>query len=276
MSGAPYNGYPWHVRLRILAEYKRRQVEEKFRLERRPCDLCGDPSCEPGSWHSEDYSEPYLFTPPASYVVCRACHARIHRRFHQPPEDWLLFLEHIRCGGYGREFSGQHSLIQRRLWADDLRLGAPVSIPMRRRRSIIGPPWWERLTLDPESLIAAWARPRPLRPRPPPEAYQAALCCIKPSSDEIALLRAHALSPKRSASMRQIMRAVPMFRSVRRVAGVYGDLAQRLCVALDWKPDKGREGAPIWLSVVAEGWQPDRRGRETEWVMVSPLASLFV
>jgi hypothetical protein len=50
----------------------------------------------------------------------------------------------------------------------------------------------------------------------------------------------------------------------------YGRLAHRLCDAMAFDPDYREDGSPVWMTAVAEGWQPD--GKEYEWVMVPPLA----
>ena len=275
MSGAPYNGYPWKERLGILDEFKRKKREGGFQFESRPCDMCGDTECPPDSWHSEDYSEPYRFDPPATYLVCRVCHLRIHKRFSEPRENWLLYLAHLRSGGWGREFTKLNSLDQRRTWAHDLSTGRGVAIPMIRQKSLTGLEWWEQLTLDVESLIAAWARPRPVRPRPEKEAYEVALRNIRPSNDELALLRFHARSSKRSVAMRQLAKEVLSSDSPSRANLVYGALAHRLCEALNWEPDRREDKSPIWMSVVAEGWQPEGKEREFEWVLIPTLSAMF-
>ena len=51
---------------------------------------------------------------------------------------------------------------------------------------------------------------------------------------------------------------------------LYGKLARRLTTLLKWTPDLRSDGSSIWMSVVAEGWQPPRR--EYEWTMVAAAA----
>jgi hypothetical protein len=50
-------------------------------------------------------------------------------------------------------------------------------------------------------------------------------------------------------------------------------LSHRLAEAMEWKPEYSDDGSPIWMTSVAERWQPV--GRECEWVMVPTFASLF-
>lgn len=68
MSGSLYNGYSWKQREAILRAYQAGEAGPGFSFGGRPCGLCGDPDRAPGEWHSEDYSPPYRFEPPATYV----------------------------------------------------------------------------------------------------------------------------------------------------------------------------------------------------------------
>jgi len=284
---APYNGYTWKQREAILKEEKRLrkigQLESlAYMLSGGPCEVCGDPG-DPEKphtqFHSEDYSPPYRFSPPASFVVCATCHSRLHKRFPDAagrPSDWLLFLAHLRSGGYGREFTEKYSLGKRRAWQAQIESGISVSLPNQRHRKLAVEEWWQALTLDPESLIAAWARPRPWYPHPDVHIYQAALDQIRPTKDELALLKFHARCPRRSSTMRQLAECVLSGKSASQANLVYGRLAhrlaERLAEATTWKPEHREDGSPIWMSSIAEGWQPVNR--EFEWVMVPALAPL--
>lgn len=66
---ACYNGYSDAERARKGAAGKKGRADGTLETYRGPCMLCGDPSAkvEP---HSEDYSEPYRWTPPAVYWLC--------------------------------------------------------------------------------------------------------------------------------------------------------------------------------------------------------------
>jgi hypothetical protein len=68
-----------------------------------PCDLCGETNAKV-EYHGENYAAPYQWTPPAVFVVCRACHrCRIHRRFDNP-QRWNQFVEHVYAGGTASSF----------------------------------------------------------------------------------------------------------------------------------------------------------------------------
>ncbi len=272
MADRYYNGYSWKQRLKNTPELKI-ALPNGYRSGPGPCDLCGDPK-PPTEQHSEDYSEPYTFKPPQSYWLCKSCHSRLHKRFKQPKERWALFLIHLRVGGYGAEFSKLYSVSQRKVWQSELATGKNVALDRIRERKLVGDPWWEKLTLDPESLVAAWARPRPLRPRPDLEAYRAAMAQVQPSDKELALLRCHATSPNRSASMRYLAKHALNSDNPSTANLAYGSLAHRLCSALpEWIPDTRKDGSPIWMSVIGEGWEPEQR--EFEWVLVPQLRELF-
>ncbi len=242
-----------------------------------PCALCGDPDRPPTQWHSEDYSLPVTIAPPQTYPLCNACHGRIHKRFKAPAGEWELFCRHVDAGGYGREFTGLYAAPARKRMGEAIAAGLPVDLPAIRPRPD-GPAWWRDLSLDPESLIAAWARPRPLRPRPDADTFRAALSSIGVSPKEEAILRFHAAARHRSVTMRAVARAVLNTDRPTTANLAYGRLARRLCEHLAWDPDRRDDGSPIWMSIVAEGWTPHstpQAPREFEWVMVPTLAALF-
>jgi hypothetical protein len=275
--GASYNGYTWKQREAILREEKRLlkvgDLEPlAYLFSKAACEICADPVAK--QWHSEDYSVPYIFAPPASFALCATCHLRLHKRFNERA-DWLVFLAHIRAGGYGKEFTGLHSLAQRKTWQSQVTNSQPISLPAVRERTLDGSEWWQHLTLDPESLDAPWARPRPLRPRPDRHAFELALNQSKPRQDQLALLRFHASSPKRTATMRQLAQGALPSDEPSRANLAYGALAHRLATELSWTPENRSDGTPSWMTTVAEGWQPPGKEREFEWVMVPTLAALF-
>lgn len=265
-----YNGYSPAQRNAILREYHRKKRKEGFQFAGGRCAICDDPECPADSWHSEDYSQPFSFVPPASYAVCHTCHNRLHKRFNQP-DEWRLFLEHLKCGGYGREFTKSYSLPHRRAWVETIRNGGRTELPRSRPRNLTGSEWWLGLTLDPQSLTAAWARPRPFRPRPDKEEFVRALAELRPTPLQTALLRFHAAQPRRTATMREIARG--MLGSDRPTDAnlAYGTLARRLCKLTRFKPDLREDGSEVWMSTVAEGWQPENG--EFEWVMAPSLVA---
>ena len=273
MSGSWYNGYDWAQRAKILRAIKRGEAGPGFGTAARPCGMCGDSDRPPNNWHSEDYSEPFLFAPPATFPLCNACHGRLHKRFANPNAEWELFCRHIEAGGYGREFTRMDSPASRRKMCAAIEEGQPVACqPIRERLAYTLD--CRDLTLDPESLYAPWARPRPLRPRPSEAAYRDAFTAAALSDVEWGILCYHASAPKRTVTMRQIAQNVLDSSSPGAANLSYGKLARRISRRLNWSPDKRIDGSPFWTSVFAEGWQPRAEGREYELVMVPTLAAL--
>lgn len=276
MSGASYNGYTWRQRDLILKAYHRGDAGPDFTLPGKPCGLCGDPDRAQNEWHSEDYSQPFSFEPPQTYPICKPCHLRLHKRFNQPAEEWELFCRHLDAGGYGREFVPTYPVPQRRVLCEQIAEGEEVHVAPIRPRTIADA-WWRGLTLDPESLDAPWARPRPLRARPDEDAYREALRLAALSETEWAMLRFHARAHRRTVTMRDVAREVLGKSNPSSANLAYGRLAKRIGEQLDWEPDLRDDGTPFWMSVIAEGWQPPSpKGtkREYELVMVPVMAEL--
>jgi hypothetical protein len=267
--GNSYNGYSWKQRDRIAPSYRKLTGKNAPFENGEPCAMCGDPDRPPSEWHSEDYSEPFSFEAPASYPLCKPCHSRLHKRFNAPPGEWELFCLHLEAGGYGAEFAKLRNLDERRAQCREIASGSGVTLP-RIREKEPGPYWWRSLTLDPESLEAPWARPRPLRPRPDEAAFLRAFEQVALSEGDIAFLRAHANAPRRTATMRMLAREALAKDDPKSANLRYGTLARRLTAVLAWEPDKREDGSPIWMSLLAEGWWPP--GREYEWVMVPSAA----
>jgi hypothetical protein len=71
--------------------------------------------------------------------------------------------------------------------------------------------------------------------------------------------------------MRDIAREVLKSDRVTDANREYGRLARQLCSATGFMPDLREDRTEVWMSTVAEGWQPE--GREFEWVMVPSLAA---
>jgi hypothetical protein len=278
VTGTWYNGYSWKQRDQILKAMHRGEGGPDLLTARRPCGLCNDPDRPPNNWHSEDYSPPYLFEPPATYPLCNACHGRIHKRFARTAAEWELFCRHVEAGGYGREFTRNYPPRLRNRLCAAIDAGQVTTVAPIRSRSA-GPAWWRDLTLDPESLIAPWARPRPWRPRPDAHHHAEALSRAEPSEQEWAMLRYHAAAPHRTVTMRQIAREVLGSDRPSAANLAYGKLARRIGEQLDWEPDRREDGSLFWMSVLAEGWQPPStraKPREYELVMVPVLAEIVM
>ena len=158
----PYNGYKGTERQKKYDVYKKLQAQGLSVPADTPCQLCGDDDkelhIEP---HSEDYSKPYKWTPPAEYMVCRRCHGWIHKRFAKP-DDWTDFKAHVKRGGYAWEFTSREGATERRAAAEARKNGSTFKWePIKGRVVRSGDLWWEGLTTDPYSKTAKWARPRP-------------------------------------------------------------------------------------------------------------------
>lgn len=281
--GEPYNGYTWDQRKKILQYEKRLRREDPLNQRAyllrkiKKCEICddpGDPENPHTQWHSEDYSQPFSLRPPQTFVLCNVCHSRIHKRFpdkNGKASDWKVFLAHLRSGGYGREFT-QYPRATRVAWQVQIEEGQTVTLQSEHKRQLTGMEWWQTLTLDPESLLAPWARPRPWRERPSTENFRTALEKIHPTEREWALLKTHANFPRRCASMRQLAKHALSSEFPATANLAYGNLAHKLADALNsiWLREHPEDD---WMSLVAEGWRPV--GREYEWVMVPTLALVF-
>jgi hypothetical protein len=269
MAGGPYNGYPWAWRIKILEALDREREQGRTYLRDR-CDICEDRAAV---LHSEDYSLPYTFSPPQTYSLCRPCHRRLHRRFNEPPEIWWLWLEHLKAGGYGAEFSEIYPARNRDRLVQLIALGGLDPIWRIRLRHIEGNEWWLHLSLDPATQFAAWARPRPLKARPTTTQYLNAIKEMGLSRLETELLLFHGNAGHRSVGMAELsQKAFASFGKVS-AALVYRDLGRRLCDGMGWEPDSFRSGHQNWASVIAEPWRTECG--ETEWVLVEALNTLL-
>jgi len=151
-----YNGYAPQERAQKLRAMHRLFPNHSHPCYVGPCQICGDRDCsvEP---HTEDYSIPYLWVPPAEYAVCRTCHARLHRRF-KAPFAWEAYKLHVKRGGYGSDLKKPPIAREIARLAKAIEEGAPFQLGSLRPIST-SDDWWDRLTTDPASLTALWARP---------------------------------------------------------------------------------------------------------------------
>jgi hypothetical protein len=155
-----YNGYTPKERNRKLRASYKLFPSHTHPYYQGTCDMCGDPG-SPVEPHSEDYSEPYLWERPAEYALCKTCHGRLHKRFNFP-HAWESYKQHMRRGGYGSDLKSPPIARQVSTLAKSLQSGttstlSPLPSP---RQPAPSDAWWESLTIDPESLTAAWARVR--------------------------------------------------------------------------------------------------------------------
>ena len=157
----PYNGYTGTQRDRKYQEYKRLRELGQAVPAKGPCQLCGDPGVEVEP-HTEDYSLPYRWLPPAEYMICRFCHGWLHKRFGDGREAWMDFKSHVRRGGYGSEFACSTVRPEREQAVFSRQQGTEyewLSKPDRGPHT--GKDWWEHLTSCEESKNSLSARPRP-------------------------------------------------------------------------------------------------------------------
>lgn len=154
-----YNGYTPKERGRKLrASYRIFPNRTHPLYGAKGCQICGNPAC-PVEPHTEDYSLPYLWDNPAEYAVCKTCHGRLHKRF-KAPAAWEAYKRHIKRGGYGADLKDSGLLREVRLLAQAIGRGENRALSVLRDY-IPGDSWWDSLTMDPASLTALWARPRP-------------------------------------------------------------------------------------------------------------------
>lgn len=155
-----YNGYDSDERTEHLMVLKRLINAGELAPAIGPCALCCDPNA-PVEYHSEDYSKPYRWTPPATYPICLSCHrSKLHTRFRWP-QLWFAFLAHVRRGGYARDL---HDPAIKREFATYRALVArgekAILRQLRPYKKIPGSEWFANLRMDESSKEDPAARPR--------------------------------------------------------------------------------------------------------------------
>ena len=153
-----YNGYTPAERSRKLRASYKVFPNRSHPCYHKPCAICSD-TATPVEPHTEDYSEPYRWEPPAEYPVCKTCHGRLHKRFNDP-SGWAAYKLHLKRGGHGSDLKTPRMRDDVKRIALALARGESPALPTLR------PPmatdlWWDSLTIDPASLTAVSARPRP-------------------------------------------------------------------------------------------------------------------
>lgn len=154
-----YNGYSPAEREAKLREMARLRRRGEYTPLEGPCSLCADPHA-PIEPHTEDYSQPYLWSPPAEFPLCRACHrTHIHKRFSNPLR-WEAFKAHV-SGGYARDLKAPEVQREFKAFLHAAARGETIALRCLRDRALDGAEWWELLTCDPAALTSVSARPRP-------------------------------------------------------------------------------------------------------------------
>lgn len=189
-----YNGFTAKERARFLDP----GVTKTTVPAHGPCAICLDPRA-PVVYHSEDYSWPPTWVPPATHAVCKSCHNRIHARFSRPWR-WEAYKAHVRRGGYGSEVgtrSGSPKLCRELTTLQEaLAKGRPVpEMRTLRERPESSHEWWEHLAATPHEA-PAWLLARGFTPTAP----DICLCPKKSSPPHIdeAVALASTLAPPSS------------------------------------------------------------------------------
>jgi len=156
-----YNGYTWKEREAKLKALKNRISKGDHLLPHPPCDLCGDPNVFV-EYHDEDYSQPYIWGPPAVFVLCRSCHRdKIHKRFLRP-STWFAFLAHVRRGGYSSDLKNPAIKKEVLNYQAAIDRGEQASLMLLRPyKKEIFKEWFAVLSVDLKTLTSSSARPRP-------------------------------------------------------------------------------------------------------------------
>jgi hypothetical protein len=155
-----YNGYYPLERSDHLVAQKLQIAAGKLAPASGPCALCGDPNA-PVEYHSEDYAQPYDWTPPAAYALCLYCHRhQLHRRF-QSPETWAAYLAHIRRGGRASDLRNPTVRLEFEFYRWSINRGQSFLLyPLRPYPKVAGTEWFAGLRMDIQSLRDPAARPR--------------------------------------------------------------------------------------------------------------------
>lgn len=156
-----YNGYSAQERDKKFRNYKAIAKQGEIPSPTGPCALCNDPEAQV-EYHDEDYSEPYIWEPPALLTLCRHCHRnKLHKRFHDVA-GWRAFIAHVRRGGYARDLQDKAIKDEVRRCKLAILAGEPFVLrSLRPYAGTVDQEWFANLRLDPQSLNDPVARPRP-------------------------------------------------------------------------------------------------------------------
>jgi hypothetical protein len=141
-----YNGFSGKERAANGAALRRAIEAGTVPVPAGSCSICGDPSAKL-EYHSEDYSKPYSWSPPAAYLVCIACHRnKLHKRFGNP-DMWEAFKAHVRRGGYASDLKQPEVARELKQYIAALRSGDVLQLrPLRPYPHASGTEWWASLT----------------------------------------------------------------------------------------------------------------------------------
>ena len=140
-----YNGFSAKERDAKLQAMKRLIAEGTLPPASGPCRLCGDPDIEV-EYHDEDYSHPYVWVEPATYVLCRHCHRqKLHGRYAHA-FVWQAFLAHVRRGGYASDLLYPHIKLEVHAFCMALKTGQEFELhSLRPYTKYVGDEWFARL-----------------------------------------------------------------------------------------------------------------------------------
>jgi hypothetical protein len=144
-----YNGFSGNQRAANGAALRKALLAGTVLAPVGPCSICRDPDAKL-EYHSEDYSKPYSWAPPAAYPVCVPCHRnKLHKRFANP-EMWEGFKAHVRRGGYARDLKTPEIASELAQYVSAIRTGdAPVLNSLRPYPQVVGTEWWANLSTEP-------------------------------------------------------------------------------------------------------------------------------
>lgn len=157
-----YNGYSPEERSEKFHAFPESKKQGLVPPRAKACMICNDPGV-PLDLHSEDYSKPYLYDPPAVYALCKSCHrSRLHTRFRSP-QAWEAFLAHVRRGGYARDLRENPEVAaEMKAFSAAQKKGEALELKqLRHYPHEIGTEWFTAVRMDKESLTDPAARPRP-------------------------------------------------------------------------------------------------------------------
>jgi|APFre7841882630_1041343.scaffolds.fasta_scaffold59746_2 hypothetical protein len=156
----PYDGYKGAQR---EAKSRAQHIREAQWLPSHPpgpCAICGDPEV-PLEPHSQDYSLPCPWSPPAEYALCSLCHVhRLHARFRNP-QPWEAHKARVRRGGYSSDLKIPEIAAELAAFRAALKRNEGNTLQVLRSRASTGDEWWEDLLTDQSQLADRAARPRP-------------------------------------------------------------------------------------------------------------------